>query len=259
MKKTLFAIAAFVTLATTSCKKKDDTTSLPPNNNVAKAVLLQYDDYVASISYNTNGTISKIETSGTSGPVVNYNFSYNNNKISEITGEAQSKWVYTYTLDVVTKIELKNNMNQVIRKYEYTYSNNLLTEIKEYTWQSATNATLVPETKTSFYRNAAGNITKTEYYDYLNNNWVKSDESIAVSFDNKNNTITHLEFFPYLPTTNFTRNNPTKIETKSASGTLLETELYEYTYNTNNNPITRKKTIKSVGMPDFIQNTRISY
>jgi len=259
MKRTLLAIAAFVAITTTSCKKKDEPANSPGNNNLAKVVKIEYNDYLANISYNSNGTISKIETSGIATPAVNYNFTYNNNKISEVTAGSQTKWVYTYTLDLVTKIELKNNTNQVLRRYEYTYANNLLTEIKEYTWQSATNATLVPETKTAFYRNTAGNITKTEYYDYLNNTWVKADESIAVSFDNKNNTITHLEFFPYLPTNNFTKNNPTKIEIKSSTGTLLETELYEYTYNASNNPITRKKTIKSVGMPDFIENTRISY
>jgi hypothetical protein len=42
---------------------------------------------------------------------------------------------------------------------------------------------------------------------------VKTEETIAVSFDNKNNTIRPLEFFPFVPTNNFTKKILKKVST----------------------------------------------
>lgn len=257
-KNILLAAIGFIALSTTSCKKNDDAPQQQPINNNAKITKLEYNDRFANISYDGSGNIAKIDSRTNSGNIYEYNFVYNNGKIKEVLVGA-TKWVYTYTLNNVTRVDLMATNGTLVRRYDYSYVNNVLVEQKEYTWSNPTNPVLVPDTQIEYHRNADGNIVQIIQFDYINNTWVQTGEVNVLEFDNKNNPIAHLESFPYIPVSNFTKNNPLKVTYKNSLGVIEETEFYEYTYNSSNNPVTRKKTMKSPGMPDYIENTRFFY
>lgn len=256
-KNIFLAAIAFIALTVTSCKKTDTAPQQSIDNNT-KVTKFEYSDRYVNIVYDGTGNITKVDYRPNTGTNSEYNFVYNNGKIKEVT-LGTSKWVYTYTLNNVTRVDFLASNGGIVRRYEYGYLNNLLIEQKEYTWTNPNNPVLVPDTQIEYIRNAAGNLNRIVQFDYIGTTWVQTGETNVLEFDNKNNPISHLESFPYIPVTNFTKNNPLKVEYKNSLGVVEDTELYEYTYNNSNNPVTRKKTTKSPGMPDYIENTRFFY
>jgi len=237
----------------TACKEK--TVEQPSTPRVVK---IENDDDKAEFGYNAAGQISSMTVKDNNGAVlVNYAFAYNAGKITEVAG-AGHKWKYTYTGNLVTKIDVTTGINNVIvRRYEYTYANGKLSTQTE----SASNIQggLILETKTQYAYTPTGNVSKTEIFDFINNGWVKSDEIRITAYDTKANATIQYENFPYLPNFNFLANNPLAEEHRTANGTIYATVAYEYTYDNSGRVATRKMKHQVIGMPLSEYNTRYTY
>lgn len=161
------------------------------------------DDNSSDGGSSTNALPSKITLTtvenGKSGSL-DYTFSYDGNKLKQISLSDASKYVYTYTGDLITKVEYFRS-SILVSTDVYAYENNKLVSKTSsqafgstiqnkltfvYNANGTVNANLSQiedrvETKydtTTLYTFANGNIVSTEYYDGLK-------EKITNTFDDK--------------------------------------------------------------------------
>jgi hypothetical protein len=253
MKKLILQITLGLAMVAGFTACKDKTVEQPRSSNVVK---IENDDDKAEFGYNQAGQISSMTIKDNTGAIlVNYAFAYNSGKITEVAGAGQ-KWKYTYTGNLVTKVEV-TAANVVVRKYEYTYANGKLASQTE----SAKNVQggLEFETKTQYSYTTAGNVSKAEVFDFINNGWVKSDEIRVTAYDNKVNATIQYENFPYLPNFNFVTNNPLVEEHRTPTGVVYATVNYEYTYDNSGRVVTRKMKHQVIGFPLEVYNTKYIY
>jgi len=254
MKKIIVQITMLLAVVSsfTACKEKTVEQPVTP-----KLVRIENDDDKAEFGYNQAGQISTMTIKDNNNAIiVNYAFAYNNGKITEVAG-AGHKWKYTYTGNLVSSIEVALTNNAIVRKYEYSYTNGKLMVQTEYA--STLQGGLVPETKVSYAYTPAGNVSKSETFDYVNNAWLKSEEVRVTAYDSKQNASIHYENFPYLPNITFLTNNPLIEEHRTGNGSLYATVNYEYTYDNSGRVATRKMKHNVVGFPEAIYNTRYFY
>ncbi len=252
----MVTVLSLVLLTCMSCKKST-TDQTPVNNTASNISKIEHSTDYSEISYNTDGTVKSISTKLSSGNLTGtLNFIYDGNKLKE-AAYGSIKLKYTYTAGFVTKVETLNGAGSMTHKNEFSYVNNKLAEVTEY-WPNGSGG-LLSYGKEKFTYNNTGNITKTEYFDYLNNAWVKTGEISMVEYDNKINTTSGLEDFGFLPGINLSSNNPLKEEHKNELGTIVLTIQHVYVYDGNGRPIQRTSTTKIPGAADNIEVTKFYY
>lgn len=261
LQQTIVA-ASLVLIALSSCKKEATNQSgsgpgTGPINMVHKVSKIEHENDYSEISYNMDGSVTSIAsklTNGTSTGTLAFN--YDGTKIKEATYKA-IKLKYTYTGGFVTGVETINGVGVITHRNEFVYTNALLTEMIEH-WPSGTTG-LKPFYKTVYTYNNAGNITKAESFDIINNAWVKTGEMAIQEYDNKYNTSSNFEYFIYLPNVNFCTNNPLKEEYKDPLGVIVQTVTHAYLYDGSNRPTQRITTTKVPGLADMVETIKFYY
>lgn len=183
MKKILCLFSALSMVLLSSCSSDD-------NNS---------DGGSSSTSMPTKITITTVEE-GDSG-VLDYNFTYDGNKLKQIAISDASRYVYTYTDNLITKIELyKSSILMSTDVYEYS-SGKLISRITTRAFSSI-------QDKLTFVYNANGTVNANEsqiidgeettldtttVYTFANGNIISTEviygdedsEKITSTFDNK--------------------------------------------------------------------------
>jgi len=181
--------------------------------------------------------------------------SYVGNKLITKTSDDGSKMIYTYTGNLITKIEFSNSSNVINETSNYSYSNGRLAletfvygsivETINYTYNSDGTVSFV---KTSL--DSTTNITTTFYsgkYTYLKGNLVKKevatnsgDSSITIyEYDVKNSFGKNIEGFSLLLGYEETMcvNNCIKFTKNYVGNATPYIQTNQYTYNSDNYPI----------------------
>jgi hypothetical protein len=248
-------IAAFL-IAATSCKKTPVTEIGTPGNQPPVQpipVQLEKDGDFINVNYNTDGNIQSIVTSESTGAILaNYVFTYENNKIKEIN--FGGKWTYTYTGNNLTRVESFNAGGQLRHTYDFTYAGNKVIEAIEYLSVVA----MSPQFKSTYTYRSDGNVERKELFQYVNGQWLASEEVVYNQYDLYTNVSDQFESYPYLPANMFSPNNPVR-ETWYAGGTVDQTVEHIYTYDVKGRPKTKKSTFKFPGFPDSFSETKIFY
>lgn len=180
MKKMLCLFSALSMVLFSSCSKDDSSTDVSSETVLPQKI---------------------IETSvenGKSGSVT-YTFTYDGKKLKDIALSDASRYVYTYTGDFVTKVELFHS-SVLYSTDVYAYENGkLVTKITTYAFSNAAQQKLtfvynadgtVNANKSVIYNNQETKYDNTTLYTFANGNLVSSyisegKEKITSTFDNK--------------------------------------------------------------------------
>lgn len=249
-------ISSLLLLAATahiSCRKQIIPVPAPvPVNAISK---IDKDGDLQQVSYNADGTIHTVVLKQSGGAMVtNYLYHYENGKLREI--DFGGKWKYHYSGNLVSFVETFNNAGEIRYRFEFSYTNQLLTEKKEYLVK---NVLANPYSKTIYTYTAGGNVSKTERFDYINNDWHRAETYEIVQYDQHPNTSLHLENYPFLPLSCFSKNNPVKELFINDIGQQTGTITHQYGYDNNGRPGTRKTTYTNLGFPDSVSITQFEY
>jgi hypothetical protein len=101
----------------------------------------------------------------------------------------------------------------------------------------------LPDFKTLYHYRADGNVIKKELFQYVNNDWFKTEDIITEEYDQYINASERFESYPYLPAGMFPPNNPIKETWIDKDGTTTQTAYHAYTYDVNARPLTEKPPI----------------
>jgi hypothetical protein len=226
MKK--FALAFSVLLLILSSCSKSDTTTQDP-------ILVK----------------KMIETDSKTGDSYILTFTYNGNKIESTssTGSTPSKDVYTYSGDLITKIDTYDTKNTIGVTQDYTYLNG---KLSTYIYSSPSitfkykvvyinnNDGTISFAKSTIYTAPNSEVRTSEgKYTFLNNNFIKSEitgntgETINYEYDNKNNPMKNILGFNLLLSND---NQETSVNNWTKSTSIYGTVTPVYTYNSNNYP-----------------------
>jgi hypothetical protein len=251
-------ITATLLLLAVACTKQPDTPGTDPGPGPQETRLkkMEMSDNYLEVSYNTDGTIALVTNRLSSNNSLSnsFSFSYSNGQLTEVG--YGPKWKYYYTNGQITKVETINDANVSRYLIELTYAGGKIAEKKE----SLVNGTTVSNFMRSNYTyTAAGNLDKVEVFQFINQQWKKSEEIRFTAYDNHVNTTESFENYPWLPLSVFSTNNPLKQEYYDDQGTLLGTTTYVYTYNTAGLPATRTSTEKFIGFPEVVDVVKMYY
>lgn len=241
MKKLIFFFAATI-LSLTSCSKDDDNDNGGSNGGGTKLPK------------------SVVTTTEPGNSISITDYTYDGTKISTASTSNTSKAVYSYTSDILSKIEYKTN--EITTSYtDYTFENGDVKSTTNYSVNADKVATKTSSTAYTYdaasktqtmivtdYPNGVPRVSnETTVNTYDNNNLVKSVNTII--YDDKNDVVTTTEY-TYDSKTNYFinvtgqpativkgKNNPTTVNTKvvyredNVSSTPTTTQVtYEYTY-----------------------------
>jgi hypothetical protein len=248
-------VAMSLFLAVTACNKTVTPTPEPkptPTNSALSKMEVEGD--TVRITYNSDGSIQKVvsQPPGTGGAKT-FVFSYENGKLKEVN--FSGKWKYTYNGEQLIKVETINTDGSTKHQSSFSYVNNRVDEIIEY--RVTDPAGLFPKLKTKFQYYATGNVSKKEIFQFVNNDWQKSEEISILEYDNKVNTGDRFENLPLIPNVIFSQNNPLRERWVDAHGTINSDVEHQYVYDTNGRPLSKKTLYKTPGFPDI--STEIKY
>ena len=245
MKKLLYLFTASL-LVFTSCSKDDNDSSDPASSILVKKITTVYNDGysdIANIEYNGNKIVSRIEKDG-------------------------SSMKYTYTGDLIARIDELDEDGKLNQTTDYNYVNGKLSTSVE----KSADANAVYYYKTKYTQNTDGTISYDNYrgkiltgieeeygttgkYTYSGGNLVKlevdyygSDYSYVYEYDSKNNPAKNiLGLSLLLDEQDSSGNNVIKETYTSGSGANVRTNIktYSYKYDANNYPTERLKTFQS--------------
>ncbi|MBV9986954.1 MAG: hypothetical protein JO301_04710 [Chitinophagaceae bacterium] len=252
LKHPLKLVTVLLLSALTACEKKADT---PVNTPVSRLSKIEYDNNYAEVNYNADGSIASITDKLSNGmPNIAYTFQYSNGNLSEIG--FGGKWKYTYTDGKITKVETANETGVVKYQADLAYTGNKLTEKLE---SFVSLVGLKPYMRTVFTYSAQGNLAKKELFQYINQEWKKSEELQYPEYDNHPNTSEHLERTPYLPLGLYSVNNPLKQVYLDENGAVLGNTVFNYTYDNLGRPLTRTSVEKFIGFPETVETIKLYY
>lgn len=238
---------------TISCRKQ--STPVPQPVAASAITKIDRDGELQLISYNPDGTIHTVTLKQSGGSMVtNYLYQYTNGKLTEI--DFGGKWKYYYSGNLISSVETISNTGDVRYRFEFSYTNNLLTEKKEYLVK---NVSVKPYSKTIYTYTAAGNVSKTERFDYVNNDWRRAETYEIIEYDHHPNTSLHLENYPFLPLSYFSKNNPVRELFINDIGQQTGTVTHQYGYDNEGRPGARKTTYTNIGFPDGFVTTSFEY
>jgi len=232
--------------------------------NTKKLSKISYDDgSYMSIQYNAEGKPIKITDlqKNSGGDDTNiYTFSYNGDKLVEMTATDGTKYKYTYTGANVTKVEIVSSNNNVIAYYAYTYQDGRLVRTDGFGMITGTIST-TPNVRFDLTYYSNGNIkSMTSWYqDYSSGVLEKSDVYEIETYDTKRNTSLLFENSPYIPLLMMVPNNPLTEKHYDKTGQPYATVTHTYTYDDQGNPLTRKTVTKEPGMQDEVTLTTFQY
>jgi len=234
MKKLLYLFSA-VALMLTSCSSDDDNTTVSQNGTLLKKMILTSPDEDDDSYWNST-----------------VNFTYNGNKIVQYVDEDNYKAVFTYTGDLITKIEYFNN-NLLDGQDLFSYnSNGKLIEFRDLSMD------VNYEIKHVYSYNSNGTITVTKYqgtignttlssttpdiYTFTNNE-ISSTSDGSITYDSKNNPFKNVTGYKEIMTPEFSddylivfgRNN--NIISAPVGTSTTQGIFSTYTYNSDNYPI----------------------
>lgn len=245
MKKNFILISA-IALVFTSCSSDDSPSEEVSSSVLVKKMILMSTDE-GDDSY-WNNTI---------------NFSYNGTKLTQSIDEDGYKSVYTYTGDLITKIEYFDGStldsqdlfsynsngklieyrdldvsNDYERKFTYTYNSNGTVTVTEYT------GTIGNTTVSLFTPNI---------YTFANGELTSTDNISIISYDSKNNPFKNVTGYQEIMTLEFTDDymitfgrNQNFVSAPVGTSTT-EGSFSTYTYNSDNYPVTSATTANYSG------------
>jgi hypothetical protein len=237
MKKLLYLFCASL-LVMTSCSSDDDSNSVDPVNLTL---------------------VKKTVSTGMDGDRTSL-ITYNGNKIVSIVTNNVYKTNFTYTGDVITKIESLDEKNVVDDVTEYTYVNgkvvSFIEKDVEATYNSKTKYTYNTDGTISYEKFNINKITGTEVaagnsgkYTFKDGNLIKivdSRSSVVYEYDTKNNPYKNVLGFNQLLDNEELGSINNSVKRTSVSGS--DTYVYKITfvYDGNNFP-TEEKSFDSTG------------
>jgi hypothetical protein len=251
-KQILRSIPALLLFFTTACEKKTEMPVISPVSAISK---LEFENFYVKASYNPDGTLAVIASKQNTGTGdFLYTFQYTNGRVMEIN--YGGKWKYYYSGEQVLKVETYNEGGTLKYQAEFSYNGNRISEKLESIISSGIPR---PYMRTLFTYNSQGNLSKKEVFQYINQQWDKSEEIQYPEYDNHVNTSGHLENNPYLPLGLYSVNNPLKEVFLDGQGTVLGSTTFTYTYDEAGRPVTRKSVEKYIGFPEYVQNVKLFY
>lgn len=252
MKRTT-QILMLAVLMVSGCTK-DPVQQIPPpvSNPISK---IETDNAIVETSYNVDGSIHSFTRSGAGGTNLrNYVFSYENGRLKEVV--FGGKWKYNYTGNLISSVDTYNESGVLRYAIRFTYVNDKITEKLEVL---VTAAAEFPSLKTRYTYNTDGNISRKELFQFVNNDWKKTEEVIPVKYDHNVNTREHLETYPYLPLTYFSVNNVVRENYLDENGQPQGLAVHEYVYDISGRPVSRKTTLSFIGFPDTYSASSFHY
>jgi len=229
--KQICSIIILVSCLCVSCKKETATKgNNTPSIHSGLLASIEYNHSIDSFFYNPLKQLTEVRIySKSSNQVERQIFTYSNNNIQSIQiGNASLS--YSYPNNTTTRIELSLFGTGADYRMLFINENN---KLKEYIQLSLATGLPIPYERNTYTYNDKGNIVKEEVFEHDGGKWEKVEE-VFISYDNKPNTSARHEFSAYIINDDILANNPLKIERKSSNGTLLETSIYSYEYDTSN-------------------------
>ena len=235
MKKIILLLSAFA-LILNACSSDDSPSQTPINQNgvLVKKMIYTSQDEPQDSPYNTT-----------------VNFTYNGNKLVQGIDDDNYKSVFTYTGDLITKIESFDN-NTLDSQDLFTYnSSGKLTEYRylsffdgyehKYTYTYNLNGTVT----VAEFQGTIGNTTGDSSYVYTyTNGELSSTDTNNYTYDSKNNPFKNVVGFQNIMSPEFTDDfmiafgrNHNIVATTIGSSTT-EGIFSTYTYNSDNYPVT---------------------
>jgi hypothetical protein len=247
MKNLALLLLSIVSLLSVSCSKDDDTVANPQNP----------ESYIL---------LKKITENNGDGVLGSITINYNGNKIAEVI-DKDSKSIYTYTGDLITKVEtyegttltyqviysyLNDKLKTITSTYSYVDTNGAINVFRNKTvYTYNTDGTVLEERYT--IDNATGAETKknnTTVYTYANGNLTKTVETSTSTFmttDVDGNPVTNTTVNKNIDTYEYdNKYNPLKNilgfskilsgTQASANNVIKSTSISESTYNGVANP-----------------------
>lgn len=247
-------VLASLLLFSTACRKEKAVTGVQLSDRIFK---MENEDNVTKISYYTDGRIQRVGIYEKTGyALANYQYMYEQEKLIGIKN-GHTTWKYSYEGNLPVKIEIENTFGKQVAEYVLSYDvDGKLTQQVNY--YADRNGNKFPEGKASYHYNAAGNIIQTDLFDFTGKGWKKTGEIRTPLYDDKRNTISHLENYPYIPISNMLTNNPLVEEFINDAGEVVETILYKYDYDSEGRTLSRKTTHLSRYFPETENYTKIS-
>jgi hypothetical protein len=245
-------------LVATACKKGTVQPTPPPvnapvDNRISR---IEFDDDYADAAFNADGTIKTIVNKKHDGTVLHsYAFSYEDGKLKEVN--FGGKWRYTYASNLLVKVETINDLGEVRYQTDLFYINSRLAVKTESIVR--TGLGVKAYMKTEFSYNAAGNISKKVLFQFINNDWSKSEEINIPEYDRHVNTSDSYENYPYLPIEMYSKNNPLREIYTDNYGTVTETITHEYKYDASGRVTERNTKHNYPGFPETVEQTKIYY
>lgn len=243
MKNIIYLWSIFLLLFI-SCSKDNDT----PPPNPATSTLLKKRIYTDK-----------------KGVATTYQYVYDGKKIISLSSSDSTQTVYTYTGDLIAKVENKDKKNVVIFTREYSYNTDgklttLMAMAKDATSKTKTvythhtNETISYESFTVNNQTGEERLSTTGLYTFKDGNLVEMTysngltgyQTVTYEYDTQHNTSKNIiGYNSLIPAVN--KNNITKITSIGAFNSTVT--LYSYTYDGNGFPIEQKASIN--GEPDF--------
>ena len=243
MKQLLCTLLITITLF--GCKK---TENIEPPADVApkksvKQLTASSSDYI-SYEYDANGNVTRYISqwqNGTGGVNrLNNVFEYSGNKLTRFSNEAGYA-SFTYIGARIDKSDHFAANGRKLSSFHYEYDQTgKITSILEQI--SNPDSDGINETKISYQYYANGNVSKMDflYKKGTNDPFVLSSSKLFVEYDNKKNPEPDGIAGFFLPGVILQKNNPVKINNVSPNGTIEGYSRYEYTYNAEGYPVSRK-------------------
>jgi hypothetical protein len=246
LSKQLLSLLLLVVMAA-ACKKE------PVNGPVAvvekgKLTQVDYEFGQMKIAYNSAGALKEYTISNNGRVVERWTLAHTGSRVDTVSAHGVY-YTYHYTGNLLTKVVVYKDGRDPVAAFEYTYNNNLLAERIKYVAVGQPRQ-LTPYTKLKYTFTADGNLAKTQLIIWMLGSWSAAGEVVTYQYDDKENTYSHLELEPFVPTGLLMKNNPVKIITSSFFGDVNKTVTHNYTYNQFGQPVTRNTLITAVGAAD---------
>lgn len=253
-KLTAFLLLIIMAVA---CKRENlrDDSKQPVKKT--KLTQIKHEFGQIDVTYNEDGSVGETMLSNLRGYLEKGAFQYEGKQLQTLSVNGVT-FKYGYENNRISSIDVFPEPGTLTERYEYVYSNNLPAErIKLVKVSNSTQ--MVPYSKIKYTFSPAGNLQKAQTYFWFFGGWNGAGEVVTYEYDNKENTLSHLEAEPFLPENTFMKNNPLKEVYTTALGDTTKTITHSYTYNQFQQPVSRQTVVSAVNYGGTTTNYTISY
>lgn len=231
MKKFLCLFSALSIVLMSSCSS-DDT-----SNEGGSDALLPKKIVETSVENGISGTLD-------------YTFTYDGNKLKQVSLSDASKYVYTYTGDLITKVE-KFYSSELQSTDVYAYEGGKL--ISKITTQAFGSA---PQEKLTLVYNANGTVNANQSQ-IINKQEIKYDSTTLITFANGN--VISSEYIDGVKEKTTSTFDDKKSPFTNITGAKLLLDLdHDFDYSSVNNPLT-STTVETDGSGKVVQTATVKY